>query len=268
MQRYRAIFALMFFILTFVLVIPAYAAINMQSIDQGAVGNNDSLYSDADQQSPLKKNLTGYCGSGFFIAPNIVVTSNHVVSGAKRIEIAYNNEVGLMAVVIGRDEVSDLAILKVSGLEDVVRPLVLANSSGVREGDRVYAVGFPLPMVMGPRAKVSEGIISSNSGMQGDLKMFQISTPVQPGNSGGPLLNDRAEVVGVVAAGLNATFMMKQGIVPQNVNYAVKINNLRNLINNNMLDDSLAAPKYDYSLSAADVMDLVRKAVVLITVTK
>jgi len=268
MKRYGTIFSLAFFILTFVLAMPAYAAIHVQSIDQGISKGNDSFYSDTDRQVNQKKNLTTYCGSGFFIAPNIVATNYHVVSGASRIAVEYNNEVALMAVVIAKDEVSDLALLKVYGLEDVVNPLVLANSSGVREGNRVYAVGFPLPMVMGPRAKMSEGIISSTSGMLGDLRMFQISTPVQPGNSGGPLLNEQAEVVGVVAAGLNATFMMKQGIIPQNVNYAVKINNIRNLISNSGLDDSLEAPKYNCSLSAADVMDIARKAVVLINVTK
>jgi serine protease Do len=267
MQRYGAIFSLMFFILIFVLAVPAYAAISVQPIGAGALGSSYSFYSDNGDQSPRQKDLAVYCGSGFFIAPNIIATSNHVISGASRIEILYNNEVRLRAVVIGKDEVNDLALLRVSGLEDVT-PLVLANSGGVREGIRVYTVGFPLPTVMGTRAKLSEGIISSNDGMQGDLRMFQISNPVQPGNSGGPLLNDRAEVVGVVAAGLNATYMMKHGIVPQNVNYAVKINNLRNLINTSGLESSLSAPKYDCSLSAPDVMDIAKRAVALIIVAK
>ncbi|MBC8014570.1 MAG: trypsin-like peptidase domain-containing protein [Sporomusaceae bacterium] len=268
MRRYGAIFSLAFFLLTFILAVPAYAAVHMQSIGKDASGGSYFSYSDEDPQSPQKKSPAVYCGSGFFIMPDIIVTNNHVVHGASKIEVAYNDEVVLMAMVIGRDEVNDLALLKVSGLESVVTPLVLANSSGVREGNRVYAVGFPLPMVMGPRAKISEGIISSSNGLQGDLRMFQISTPVQPGNSGGPLLNDQAEVVGVVAAGLSATYMMKQGIIPQNVNYAIKANHIRSLITSSEVDDRLAAPKYGCSLSAADVMDIARKAVVLIKVIK
>lgn len=268
MRRYGVMFSLAFFLLTFVLAMPAYAAVNVQSVGESASVGNYFFYSDTDPQSPQKKVPAVYCGSGFFITPNIVVTNNHVINGASKIEVAYKNEAALRAVVIDRDEANDLALLKVFGLEDAITPLVLANSNGVREGNRVYAVGFPLPTLMGPRAKISEGIINSSNGLQGDLRMFQISTPVQPGNSGGPLLNDRAEVVGVVAAGLSAAYMMKQGIIPQNVNYAVKINHIRILTYSSGLDDSLIAPKNYCSLSAADVMDIARKAVVLISVTK
>lgn len=222
----------------------------------------------ASHSNVLSPSLATYTGSGFFITPSVVVTSNHVVRDASRIEIIYNNEIRLKGEVLACDEASDLALLKVSGLEYLVHPLTLANSNTVRQGSRVYAVGFPLPDIMGVQAKLSEGIISSTTGLQGDLTMYQISTPVQPGNSGGPLLNDRAEVIGVVAGGLNAINMLRQGILPQNVNYAVKINNLFNLANTCELDVRRSQAGGAETLSAADVMDIARQAVVLIVVAK
>lgn len=222
----------------------------------------------ANPSNVLRPSLATYTGSGFFITPSVVVTSNHVVRNASRIEIIYKNEIRLKGEVLAFDEGSDLALLKVSGLEYLANPLTLANSNTVRQGSRVYAVGFPLPDIMGVQAKLSEGIISSTTGLQGDLTMYQISTPVQPGNSGGPLLNERAEVIGVVAGGLNAVNMFRQGIFPQNVNYAVKINNLINLANAFQVDVRCSQSDGGETLSAADVMDIARHAVVLIVVAK
>lgn len=212
--------------------------------------------------------LANYTGSGFFVAPDVVVTCNHVISGASRIEVVYNEAIRLTATVIGSDPACDLALLKVSGAETAVRPLALADAASVRAGGRVYVVGFPLPEIMGVSAKLSEGIISCESGIGGDLRLFQISTPVQPGNSGGPLLNSRAEVVGVVSGGLNPVMLFQEGIIAQNVNYAVKVNNLRNLIIRSNLGTRLPEKRSDKSFEAEAVMDIARQAVVMILVSK
>lgn len=227
------------------------------------------VYGGNVSQTLAEKKISGYSGSGFFITPNVIVTCNHVISGASSIEIVYNNGIKLTAVVIGSDVTSDLALLRVTGMENVaVSPLMVGDSDSMREGDRVYAVGFPLPLVMGMGAKMSEGIISSVGGLQGDLRIFQVSTPVQPGNSGGPLLNDQAQVVGVVSSGLNPIVMMKEGIIPQNVNYAVKINNISNLVHSASLNLSFHEPLSSGSLRGADVMDIAKGAVAFILVMK
>lgn len=212
--------------------------------------------------------LANYTGSGFFVTPDVVVTCNHVINGANRIEVVYKEAIRLTATVIGSDPGSDLALLKVSGAETAVKPLALADAASVRTGGRVYVVGFPLPEIMGVSAKLSEGIISCESGLGGDLRLFQISTPVQPGNSGGPLLNARAEVVGVVSGGLNPVMLFQEGIIAQNVNYAVKVNNLRNLIARGNLSSRLLEKRTEKSLEAETVMDLARQAVVLVMVSK
>lgn len=218
--------------------------------------------SDGEKQS-------AFSGSGFFITPNVVVTCNHIINGASKIEIVYNNEIKLSGVVIGHDNASDLALVRVSGIESMVRPLALADSSRIRQGSRVYAIGFPLPIIMGMQPKISEGLISGMTGLQDDLRVYQISAPVQPGNSGGPLLNEQAKVVGVVSASLDAVKMMGQGIMPQNVNFAVKSNNICSLTNYCRLEVAFNFLQYDDKvLSAADVMDIARKAVVLVVATK
>ncbi|MPM61594.1 hypothetical protein SDC9_108454 [bioreactor metagenome] len=270
-MRYVKAIVLLFFILyTFTGLV--YASSNIQCSSVELVSDNCYGVKDYNKyagKTSVEEKQSLYSGSGFFITPDVVVTSNHIVKGASRIEVVYNNDIKLSGVIIGRDDASDLALIRVLGIEPIVTPLTLASSSSMRQGSRVYAVGFPLPLIMGIEPKISEGLISGTKGLQGDLRMFQISAPIQPGNSGGPLLNEHAEVVGVVSASLNPAKMMELGIIPQNVNFAVKSNNLCNLIDYCRLDVSFNVLQCnDKILSAADVMDIVKKAVVFITVIK
>jgi serine protease Do len=91
------------------------------------------------------------------------------------------------------------------------------------EGVGVFTVGFPQTSVQGFLPKLTKGSINSLAGIKDDPRNFQISVPIQPGNSGGPLVNEYGNVVGVVVARLNAIKLLKEtGSLPQNVNYAVK----------------------------------------------
>ena len=96
-------------------------------------------------------------------------------------------------------------------------------SGPVRTGDAVFTLGFPQVQLQGAEAKFTDGSISSLSGIAGDPKFFQISVPVQPGNSGGPLLDASGNVVGIVVSRLDAIgTLLATGSLPQNVNYALK----------------------------------------------
>lgn len=84
---------------------------------------------------------------------------------------------------------------------------------------------------MGTKSRLSTGRITSQFGIQDDPRLFQISNPLQPGNSGGPLFNTKGEFVGIVVSGLNAKYFYENvGIIPQNVNFAIKASYLQNLI--------------------------------------
>ena len=111
-------------------------------------------------------------------------------------------------------------MLKVDG---AFQALPVAAQPGVKLGDAVFTIGFPNPDVQGVEPKLTKGEISSLAGIRDNPRYFQISVPVQPGNSGGALVDERGNVVGVVTMRLDdAATYEASGALPQNVNYAVK----------------------------------------------
>lgn len=163
----------------------------------------------------------GQFGTGFAISPKgYLVTCFHVIRGADRV-IVHCQGGYLQAQIVALDPQNDLAILKVEGWKG--RYLGLNSSSEVTQTSPVMAAGFPDPTVLGRNPKVTTGIVNALSGVRDDPRYIQISAPVQPGNSGGPLLSETGRVIGVVAAGLNSMDRMTHGgYLPQSVNYAIK----------------------------------------------
>jgi len=168
-------------------------------------------------------------GSGFFITTDgYFVTNEHVVESAKTVGIRAANGKTYPAVVVRVDSANDLAILKAEG---TFRALPVQASQNVRRGDKVFTLGFPNTDVQGVEPKYTEGVISSLTGIRDEPNNYQISVALQPGNSGGPLISSLGNVIGIVAAKLNAAAMLKSGrSLPENVNYAVKSNYLLELI--------------------------------------
>jgi len=159
-------------------------------------------------------------GTGFFITEGgFLVTNEHVVRDATQIRLI--TSAGLIAAkVVKVDAANDLALLKAEGRFAAVP---VAASRGVKLGGTVATVGFPNIGLQGFAPKLAKGEIASLSGAQDDARYFQISVPVQPGNSGGALVDERGNVVGVVSAKLNARAALSAtGALPENVNYAVK----------------------------------------------
>ena len=172
-------------------------------------------------------------GSGFFLTKDgIIATNNHVIENANKIEIIISNEIGIFtykAKVLLTDKKNDVALIKIddeqfNGLSSV--PYGIAEKADV--GEKVYTIGYPLNSIMGNNYKVTDGIISANSGIGDDIRYFQITVALQPGNSGGPLFDSNGNIVGITSAKLNGESV---GIQIENVNYAIKISYLENLYN-------------------------------------
>lgn len=156
-------------------------------------------------------------GTGFFVTKNgYLLTNYHVVKGARRVEIRTTNGIRMEALVVKEDRLNDLAILKVDG-EDF-KPLPIAQSESVGLGEDVFTVGFPQISIQGMSEKLTKGSISALAGMRDDDSRFQTSTPVQPGNSGGALMDHHGNVIGVIVSKLRNDV----GFDSQNVNYAIK----------------------------------------------
>jgi len=158
--------------------------------------------------------------TGFFITGDgFLITNEHVVRGAT--EVLLVTSTGTKVVkVLKVDAANDLALLKVDG-KFVALPIVASRA--VRLGNTIATVGFPNVGWQGFAPKLAKGEIASLSGAQDDPRYFQISAPVQPGNSGGALVDERGNVVGVVSAKLNpAATLTVTGALPENVNYAIK----------------------------------------------
>ena len=159
-------------------------------------------------------------GTGFFITEDgYLITNEHVVRDATQVRLV--TSAGLIsAKVVKADAANDLALLKAQGK---FAALPVAASRGVKLGGTVATVGFPNIGLQGFAPKLSKGEIASLSGAGDDARYFQISVPVQPGNSGGALVDERGNVVGVVSAKLSArAALAASGALPENVNYAVK----------------------------------------------
>ncbi len=159
-------------------------------------------------------------GTGFIITDDgFLVTNEHVVKNSNQVRLV--TSAGFIAAkVVKVDTTNDLALLKAVGN---FKALPIAASRTVQLGNTVATVGFPNIGLQGFAPKLAKGEIASLSGASDDPRYFQISVPVQPGNSGGALVDERGNVVGVVSAKLNAAAAFAaSGELPENVNYAVK----------------------------------------------
>ncbi len=168
-------------------------------------------------------------GSGFILSSDgYIVTNHHVIDKSKSIEVTITNDEGIKdysAELIKSDESIDLAILKIND-KKFLSNVKIANGirrSGVRAGEEVFALGYPLTFIMGEEVKFTDGRISSLTGFQGDIKSFQTTIPIQPGNSGGPMIDHQGNLLGITTSVLNKK-------VAENVSYSIKISNMLDLI--------------------------------------
>ena len=144
-----------------------------------------------------------WSGSGFALNNGYLVTNYHVVEDAGRIVVKgikgdFSNTFN--ADVVATDKYNDLALLKINDSRftgfGTIPYKVKTNTSDV--GEEIFVLGYPLTSTMGDEIKLTTGVISSKTGFQGDVSLYQISAPVQPGNSGGPLFDSKGNLIGIV----------------------------------------------------------------------
>jgi S1-C subfamily serine protease len=162
-------------------------------------------------------------GTGFVVDNSgLVLTAFHVVDGATNIKARCSDGTWTEATLKSFSRANDIALLVSQA--PLKGALALAQDNSARVGDEVYTLGYPVVGVLGDEQKYSNGTISSLSGLQGDNSFLQISVPVQPGNSGGPLCNTKGEVIGLITSSAAIEYFYgKTGALPQNINWAVKI---------------------------------------------
>ncbi len=161
-------------------------------------------------------------GTGFVVrSDGFVLTAFHVVKDAKVITVQCPGRSPATATAGETAASNDLAVLRTS--QSDLPYLSLAAPRSLRVGEPVFTIGFPITELLGTESKFTDGSVSALSGVGGEATLIQITVPVQPGNSGGPLLNDNGEVVGMVTStAAIRPFLRATGTLPQNVNWAVK----------------------------------------------
>lgn len=227
------------------------------------------IYPKLDQTSEKKKVKNGeWAGNGSGLILNTsgyIVTNYHVVEDADEIEVEFivNHEVQKYnAEVVQLDKVNDLAIIKIfdmnfDGLDNLPYNFKTESSD---VGTKVYAYGYPMALsIMGKEIKITDGIISSKTGFDGDVTTYQITAPIQGGNSGGPLFDDKGNFLGINSSGLRKD-------IADNVGYTIKSNYVKNLLDVLPKNIDLPSNRMLETLSLVEQIKEISKYVVLIKV--
>jgi tetratricopeptide (TPR) repeat protein len=195
-------------------------------------------------------------GSGIVIGNRgEILTNAHVVDRCDAITIQLASKKTDTAVMVARDPKNDLALIRVANPPPAVA--AFRDGAPVRAGDTVVALGYPLPTLLSSSATLTVGYVSALAGLEDDTRYLQISTPVQPGNSGGPLLDASGHLAGIVTSKLNAENVARViGDIPQNVNFAIKAEVVRTFLDSKGI--AYRTQRSDQQLSPADIGEVAR----------
>lgn len=212
----------------------------------------------SQQQSVAQTNQSSaWTGTGFAIGNGYIATNYHVAEDANSITVkVIKNDLNISysADVIATDKVNDIAILKITDSHfkgfGVIPYAVSTRMADV--GEDVFVLGYPLTQALGDEIKLTNGIISSRTGYLGDVSLYQMSAPVQPGNSGGPMFDNKGNVIGIIVAGIPGA---------ENVGYAIKTSYLKNLIESAGLSIRLPSNNTLTNLSLVDKIKRIKSFV-------
>jgi TPR repeat protein len=203
-----------------------------RSNNAGSNNKPPEQHSQVAPQSKGAREQAARSGSGFLVTyRGDLITNWHVVKGCTA-PYSIIGGARLQLTTIALDQQDDLALLRLpTGTGHFA---VFSDGQRLVAGRAVVVVGFPLMGLLASGANITTGVVSALAGLGDDARMLQITAPVQPGNSGGPLLDQTGNVVGVVVGKLNAlTVARATGDIPQNVNFAIKGSVVRSFLEAN-----------------------------------
>lgn len=198
-------------------------------------------------------------GSGVLVAPGIVVTNAHVIEGGSNFKIGRGgNNLTMIAV----DPMHDLAILQgdVDGI-----PLPMRNTAAIWLGESVLAAGYPLMDLLGADLKVSTGNVSGLKGWEGDVARFQFTAPIGSGSSGGAILDESGNLVGITSSSLAHGNLRDRGAISENVNFGIKVSLVHEMLAASGID--IPPQNLSHDNDRRNVVQRLRKSVISILVT-
>lgn len=180
----------------------------------------------------VETKVTSY-GSGFFVTPNHIITNNHVTEDCGSVEIK-NKDYTSKVSILDADSTTDLSILVTGDPNESY--LHLRDRKPLSTGEQSIALGFPFSSSLGSELKVTSGNIAALTGLNNNIAELQLTSPVQPGNSGGPLMDDNGNVIGVIVSRLERSSEITGNRPAQNVNFAIKSNMAKIFMDLNMVE--------------------------------
>jgi S1-C subfamily serine protease len=189
-------------------------------------------------------------GTAFFVSTDgYLVTNAHVVESCKTLRVVDATQSKIPVQIVRMSKSDDLALLK----SDTKRSSAASfrGSAQINQGEIVIAYGYPLAGLLASGGNVSTGVVTALSGLRDDPREMQISTPVQPGNSGGPLVDTKGAMIGVIVAKLDALAVARiTSDIPQNINFAVKGSAVTNLLDASGVKYTRTAQQQELSVEA------------------
>ena len=193
-------------------------------------------------------------GTGIYINENTIISNYHVVNTCTYLSIGKEERLVVNAI----DQVNDITVLESKRNADAF----LRLSGNPKLGNNIFAAGYPYNDIL-KNFNFTSGNVSSLMGPGSNISEFQFTAPIQPGNSGGPILNSKGGVVGITVSGFGAKFADLEDTLPQNINFGIKVGVLKDILTEQGINYS-EGNEFWFDSSEEKIADLSRKSSVLI----
>lgn len=207
-----------------------------------------------DRELLIDRKSAASSGTAFYInGAGQMLTAAHVLRDCLVLE-AHRDGLTIPVTLSAHSRLLDLAV--VSSGKPVEGALPLRRGEAIELGEPVTNVGYPLQGLLASSPNLTRGNVSARDGLKGSVGLFQFSAPIQPGSSGGPVVSDGGELLGVTVSSLNAAALVKEGLLPQNVNFALDARYAAMFLRDAGIEFTEVEPKTDGSMSIANAAAL------------